>query len=88
MKDKINIIYKHFDEENDIVIFKKNNRNVYFDFGLYNFESEMEHWDLPTQLVDDKGEKGFLFSKKLDRDDIDIEIRRFIMHNELDSEIT
>ena len=82
--DKINVIYNDFDEHNIIVSFKKGDKNICFIFGLYEFESEMEYWDMPTKLKKYNGENGFVFSKSIDKADLEMEINRFIKHNELD----
>jgi hypothetical protein len=81
----INVIYKDYDENNTFVIFKQNDKNIYFDFGLCGFENEMEYYDIPTKLCEFEGEKGFLFSNKIDKKDLEMEIKRFIKHNELGS---
>ncbi|PDY32264.1 hypothetical protein COO17_31215, partial [Bacillus wiedmannii] len=45
---KINIIYEDFDKDNIIIFFEKKGRNMCLTFGLYEFENEMEYWDMPT----------------------------------------
>jgi hypothetical protein len=85
MNSKIEIIQKDFDKDSIIIILKKNNENQFFAFGLCDFENEMEHWDLTTKLVDFEGEKGFLFNKNINYTDIEMEIKRFIKHNNLEN---
>lgn len=53
------------------------------DFGLCGFETEMEYWDMPTKLIEFKGEPGFLFSNKIDRLELKDEIKRFAKHNDI-----
>ncbi|MED4651245.1 hypothetical protein [Bacillus pseudomycoides] len=81
---KINIIYEDFDKDNIILFFNKNGRNMCLTFGLYEFENEMEYWDMPTKLKKCNGKMGFVFDKNINRVDLEIEIDRFIKHNDLD----
>lgn len=48
------------------------------DFGLCEFEGEMEYLGMPTQLINYKGEYGFLFNKEVNKNDIEFEIERFV----------
>lgn len=83
MKEKINIIFKEYGAEHFVVLLKRGSANLFMDFGLCGFESEMEYWDMPTRLIDFKGEKGFLFSNKTNKTDLKDEIERFIIHNNI-----
>lgn len=83
MKEKINIIFKEYDAEYFVVLLKRGSVNLFMDFGLCGFESEMEYWDMPTRLIDFKGEKVFLFSNKTNKTDLKDEIERFIIHNNI-----
>ena len=83
MKEKVNIIFKEYDDENFFVLLKRNSVNLFMDFGLCGFENEMEYWDMPTKLIDFMGEKGFLFSNEIDKIDLKDEIERFIIHNDI-----
>ncbi|MBU3102406.1 MULTISPECIES: hypothetical protein [Clostridium] len=83
-ESKINVIYEDFDKDNIIVFFEKNGKNIYFTFGLYEFESEMEYWDMPTKLKKYNDKTGFVFDKNFNKGDLEMEINRFIKHNELD----
>lgn len=83
MKEKIDIIYKEYDEEHYISFFERNSKNVYFEFGLFDFENEMEYWDMPTKLVEHEGKMGYLFNKSIDKLELSDEIERFIKHNDL-----
>ncbi|MGR5961587.1 hypothetical protein ACT7DN_04635 [Bacillus paranthracis] len=47
---KINIIYEDFDKDNIIIFLKKTEETCALLFGLYEFENEMEYWDMPTKL--------------------------------------
>lgn len=80
---KINIIYEDFDKDNIILFFEKNGINMCFTFGLYEFENEMEYWDMPTKLTEYNGKIGFVFDKNINRIDLEMEIDRFIKHNDL-----
>jgi hypothetical protein len=81
---KINIIYEEFDKDNIIVFIEKNGKNICFTFGLYEFESEMTYWDMPTKLKKYNGKIGFIFDKNINRNDLEMEVSRFIKHNDLD----
>ena len=83
MKEKINIIFKEYDDEHFVALLKRNSVNLFMDFGLCDFENEMEYWDMPTRLIDFMGEKGFLFSNKINKLDLKDEIERFIIHNDI-----
>lgn len=83
MEEKISIIFKEYDADHFVVLLKRNSVNLFMDFGLCGFENEMEYWDMPTKLIEFKGEKGFLFSNKINKMDLKDEIGRFIIHNEI-----
>lgn len=80
---KINIIYEDFDKDSIILFFDKDGLNMCFTFGLYEFENEMEYWDIPTKLKKYNGKMGFVFDKNINRTDLEMEIARFIKHNDL-----
>lgn len=75
---KINIIYEDFDKDNIILFFEKKGINMSLTFGLYEFENEMEYWDMPTKLKKHNGRMGFVFDKNINRTDLEMEIDRFI----------
>jgi len=74
---------RNYDENHIFISFKKNGENIFFDFGLCNFENEMELWDMPTKLVKFNDERGFIFNKTISKEDLEMEIKRFILHNKL-----
>ncbi len=76
-------LFEKYDDEHFVVLLKRNSKNLFMDFGLCNFESEMEYWDMPTKLIDFMGEKTFLFSNEIDKSELKDEIERFIAHNEI-----
>ena len=82
-RKKAEIIFKEYDTENFIVFIKRDSKNLFMDMGLCNFESEMEYWDMPTKLIEFNGQKGYLFSSKLDILEIKDEIEGFMMHNDI-----
>lgn len=43
----------------------------------------MEYWDIPTKLKKYNGKMGFIFDKNINRIDLEMEIDRFIKHNDL-----
>ncbi len=43
----------------------------------------MEYWDIPTKLKKYNGKMGFIFDKNINRTDLEMEIARFIKHNDL-----
>lgn len=83
MTDKIDINFNMFDENHYVVIVKRNKVNLFLNFGLCSFEEEMEHWDMPTKLVNYKGEEGFLFKKSINKEEVRDEIERFAKHNDI-----
>lgn len=80
---KINIIYEEFDNDNIILFFERNGRNICLTFGLYEFENDMEYWDMPTKIMKYNDKLGFIFDKNINRVDLEMEIERFIRHNDL-----
>ena len=84
MKRKIDVLFKPYDNDHTIVIFKSNGKNIGFEFALCEFISEMSHWNMPTKTGELDGERGYIFSKSIPKDDIEMEIARFIKHNDLE----
>ena len=80
---KINIIYEDFDKDNIIIFFFYFGRIMCLTFGLSVFVYVMEYWDMPTKLKKYNGEIGFIFDKNINRIDLEMEIARFIKHNDL-----
>lgn len=83
MKEKVNVIFKEYDDKNFFVSFKRNSVNLFMDFGLCGFENEMKYQNMPTKLIDFMGEKGFLFCNEINKSDLKDEIERFIIHNDI-----
>ena len=83
MKERIDITFEEYDNKHFFVLLKRNSSNVFMDFGLCGFENEMEYWDMPTKLIEFKGEKGFLFSNEIGKEELKEEIQRFIIHNDI-----
>lgn len=55
MKKEIEIEYKDFNNEYYIVFLRRGKINLFIDFGVCEFEGEMEYLDMPTQLINYKG---------------------------------
>jgi hypothetical protein len=87
LKREIDIVCKSYDQNNTIVFFECKGEDIGFEFALCEFVSEMNHWNLPTRIVELNGKRGFIFSKHLSKEDIEMEILRFIKHNALDEEL-
>lgn len=83
MKGEISISFQKYDNEHFIIFMRRNSVNLFMHFGLCGFENEMEYYDMPTKLVDFHGEKGFVFSNKIDKQELNEEIRRFAKHNNI-----
>lgn len=83
MKEKVNIIFKEYDDDNFFVLLKRNSVNLFMDFGICGFNDEMEYWGMPTKGIVFMGEAGFLFSNEIDKSDVKTEIERFIIHNDI-----
>lgn len=77
MKKEIEIEYKDFNNEYYIVFLRRGKINLFMDFGVCEFEGEMEYLDMPTQLMNYKGEYGFLFNKEVNKSDVEFEVQRF-----------
>lgn len=77
MKKEIEIEYKDFNNEYYIVFLRRGKINLFMDFGVCAFEGEMEYLDMPTQLINYKGEYGFLFNKEVNKSDVEFEVKRF-----------
>ena len=87
MKREINVLYKSYDEDHIIVFFESKEKDIGFEFALCEFVAEMNHWDMPTRIGELNGKRGFIFSKSIPKDDIEMEILRFIKHNALDDDL-
>lgn len=82
-QNNINVSIDNYDDDNIIVYFEKDGKNVWKTFGLYNFRDEMDFWGMPSLLKEVKGKNGFVFSNKIDIDLLKSEIDRFIYDNKL-----
>jgi hypothetical protein len=80
-------LYKPFDNDNIIVFFESNGKDIGFEFALCEFVNEMNHWNMPTRIEELYGKKGYVFSKSIPKNDIEMEILRFIRHNDLDDDL-
>lgn len=78
-----NIDVKKYDEDNIFITVKREQNNLYTDLGICQFNDEMEYWDMPTKMGKMNNEFGFIFSNKIDVDEIKMEIERFIAHNNI-----
>ena len=87
MKREINVLYRPYDKDHIIVFFESKGKDVGFEFALCEFVAEMNHWDMPTKIGELNGKRGFIFSKSIPKDDIEMEISRFIKHNDLDDDL-
>lgn len=83
MKEKLNINFDKYDDKHFIIFIKRGSNNLFLDFGLCNFEEEMEYWDMPTKLIDFKGEEGFIFDSYIDKRELEEEIQRFVKRNNI-----
>ncbi len=81
--NKINVSFDNYNEDYYFVKFTKNNENIALDFELCEFSSDMTYWDIPTQVAEKDNEVGFLISKKVSKERIELEIDRFINEYEL-----
>ncbi|MBR4084274.1 MAG: hypothetical protein IKK33_08350 [Lachnospiraceae bacterium] len=79
--DNVDIIVNDYDENNYFVVIKKGRKNLYMDLGICQFVDEMKHWSMPTIGSVYDGEAGYIFSKKLNADDIRMEIERIVIRN-------
>lgn len=77
MKKEIEVEYKNYNDEYYIVFIRRGKNNLFMDVGVCEFEGEMEYLDMPTQLINYKGEYGFLFDKEINKNDLIFEIQRF-----------
>lgn len=83
MKNKIEIIYEDYDEDNYFVCFVRDNNDTGIEFALCDFVDEMNHWDIPTRIANKNEKVGYVISKKVPKDLINTEITRFKKHNQL-----
>ncbi|MGZ7445794.1 hypothetical protein [Paenibacillus sp. TH7-28] len=84
MSNLIDIIVQNYDEENNIVFIEKQGKNIWTMLSLMQFEDDMEYWDMPTQIEEVAGRKGYLFDNKIDTESLILEIQRFIYEHKLD----
>jgi hypothetical protein len=87
MKREVNILFEPYDKNSTIVFLKSNGKDIGFEFALCEFVAEMNHWDMPTKIGELNGEKGYIFSNSIPKDNIKMEILRFIKHNDLDDDL-
>ena len=83
MNANVQITIKDYSDTERIFIVKRESQNLFMDMGICQFNSEMEYWGMPTRLGIYNDEKGFVFSKNIEVEDIEMEIERFIVHNEI-----
>ncbi|WP_298845027.1 hypothetical protein [Clostridium sp.] len=82
--EKVRLIIDEFDGENVIVYVEKAGKNLWKVLSLYDFEEEMDYWEIITQLKNVNGKRGFIFSKKIDMELLKSEIYRFVYDHKLD----
>lgn len=83
MNGNVNLDIKKYDNNHIFITVKRGQNNLYIDLGICQFNEEMEYWDMPTKTGEMDNEFGFIFSNKLDIEDIKMEIERFIVHNNI-----
>ena len=82
-KKSIDIEYESVGENEFIVNIFVDNKNQNLSFGLCEFENEMEYLGFATKLVDIDGKSGFLFSKTINKEMLEREIKRFAAHYDI-----
>ncbi|MBU3102412.1 MULTISPECIES: hypothetical protein [Clostridium] len=82
--EKVKLIIDEFDDENVIVYVEKAGKNLWKVLSLYDFEEEMDYWEITTQSRNINGKRGFIFSKKIDMELLKSEIYRFVYDHKLD----
>ena len=87
MKRKINMLFEPYDNDNVIVFFESNGKDIGLEFTLCEFVNEMDHWDKPTKIGELNGKRGYIFSKAIPKNELEMEILRFIKHNDLDDDL-
>ena len=88
MKREVKISYMPFDKDSIIVFFERDGKDIGFEFALCEFVNEMSHWNMPTQIREINGKKGYIFSKSIPQEKIEMEIFRFIKHNDLEDDLS
>lgn len=78
MKKGIEIEYRNYNDKYYIVFLRRGKSNLFMDFGLCDFEGEMEYLGMPTQLINYMGEYGFLFDKEINKNDLEDEVERIV----------
>ena len=76
--EKLDIRYMVYDQEYYFVTIRKNNESIELKLELVEFSSEMNHWDIPTKIVEKDGEVGFAISNKVSRERINLEVERIV----------
>lgn len=83
---KIKIIINEFDDENLIVYFEKEGKNIWKVFSLFDFMADMDYWGMATKFKKVNGNEGFIFSNKIDKELLKLEIDRFIYDNKIEEQ--
>ncbi len=81
----IQISITQFDKENDIVVITKEGKNIWGTMSMMQFEDDMEYYGMKVRLKEIHGEKGYVFSKDINRDLFFAETKRFIENHKLES---
>lgn len=85
VNNMIKISIKQYDEKNDIVIITKEDKNIWGTMSMMQFEDDMDYFGISVRLEGINGNKGYVFSKNINKDLIYYETRRFIENHKLES---
>lgn len=77
-ENDITLQYLKFDNSHYMVIIKKGKRNISIDFGIYDFEGEMEYLGYTTSIKKLNDNVGFIFENLVDKNDVANEIKRLV----------
>jgi|GEM_PF-2230483 len=81
----IEIFIEKYDEENNIIFIEKEGKNIWGIMSIMQFEDDMEYFGVKITLKELNGIKGYIFNKKIDKELIYLETKRFIEEHDLEN---
>jgi hypothetical protein len=81
----IQILIEQYDEDNDIVFITKDEANIWGTMSMMQFEEDMDYFGIIVRIEEVNGEKGYVFSKDIDKELLYAETKRFIDYHKLEN---
>lgn len=81
----VEIFIEKYDEENNIIFIEKEGKNIWGIMSMMQFEGDMEYFGMEITLKELNGKKGYIYNKKIDKELIYLETKRFIEEHNLEN---